>query len=84
MITKSNIERLDNLVKKYAMQDYLRANPPRRPCQMNRKNKPYSLSPRTNEAREMLALARNPNIKKCEEEVVKAYLLRMKMLGEED
>lgn len=79
MITKENIKRLDNLVKKYAFQDYKRSNP-----HMKTRHNPYTLSPLTNEAREMLRLARKENITKEEEEEVKAYLLKKKMLGEED
>lgn len=79
MITEKNIERLDNLVKKYAMQDYKRAAP-----HWARRHRSYTLSPLTNEAREMLQLARKENITKEEEETVKAYLLKKKMLGEED
>ena len=79
MITKENIKRLDNLVKKYAFQDYKRANP-----HMKTRHNPYTLSPLTNEAREMLRLARKENITKEEEEEVKAYLLKKKMIGEED
>ena len=79
MITEENIKRLDNLVKKYAFQDYKRSNP-----HMKTRHNPYTLSPLTNEAREMLRLARKENITKEEEEEVKAYLLKKKMLGEED
>ena len=79
MITQENIERLDNLVKKYAKQDYERANP-----YFGWSHNPYTLSPLTNEAREMLQIARKENITKEEEESVKGYLLKKKMLGEED
>lgn len=87
MITNNNIERLVKLVRKYARADYLRANPPER--RRMRKDgtmtyTPYTLSPRTNEAREMLILARKENPTESEENAVKAYLLRMKMAGEED
>ena len=79
MITQENIERLDKLVKKYATQDYKRAAP-----HFAWGHRSYTLSPLTNEAREMLQLARKENITKEEEESVKAYLLKKKMLGEED
>lgn len=79
MITEENIKRLDDLVKKYAFQDFKRANP-----HMKMRHNPYTLSPLTNEAREMLNLARKENITKEEEEEVKAYLLKKKMFGEED
>lgn len=84
MITENNIKRLDDLVAKYAMMDYKRANPK----QKIRKDgtvihNPYSLSPLTNEAREMLQLARKENLTVEEEKTVKAYLLRMKMIGQE-
>ena len=81
MITQENIERLDNLVKKYAKQDYERANP--HPY-FGRRHNPYTLSPLTNEAREMLQIALKENITKEEEESIKGYLLKKKMLGEED
>lgn len=84
MITANNIERLENLVAHYAMQDYLRVNPRRKKWSMNRKHNPYTLSPLTNEAREMLHLARQKDIDKEDEEEVKVYLLRQKMIGVED
>ena len=83
MITKNNIERLNNIVKKYALQDFYRANPPRKRWNPNRKHVPYTLSPMTNEAREMLAIAMKKDISREEEEKVKAYLLRQKISGME-
>lgn len=80
MITKRNIERLENLVEKYAMQDYKRANPkPKMYANGKTNHKPYSLSPGTNEAREMLHLARKKNITEDEENSVKTYLLKKRM-----
>lgn len=84
MITENNIKRLDDLVAKYAMMDYKRANPKRK----IRKDgtvihNPYSLSSLTNEAREMLSLARKENLSAEEENTIKAYLLRMKIAGQE-
>ena len=85
MITENNLKRLDNLVAKYALMDYKRANPKRRIRKDGTvKHNPYTLSPLTNEAREMLALARKKDITQEEEEIVKAYLLKQKMIGEED
>lgn len=83
MITKNNIERLDKLVAKYAMQDFLRVNTTKNGT-IRKRHVPYSLSPLTNEAREMLILARKEDITKEEEENVKAYLLKAKMTGMED
>jgi len=82
MITPSNIERLDRIVAHYAMKDYLRANPKPK---YDRKTgapirKPYTLSPETNEARAMLSLARSENLTPEQEEIVKAYLLKHKIL----
>ena len=57
MITKKNIERLENIVKHYAMIDYLRANRLKN-GKIRKKYRPYTLSPRTNEAREMLKISR--------------------------
>lgn len=85
MITENNLKRLDNLVAKYALMDYKRANPKRRIRKDGTvKHNPYTLSPLTNEAREMLTLARKKDITQEEEEIVKAYLLKQKMIGEED
>lgn len=85
MITENNIKRLDNLVAKYALMDYKRANPKRRIGKDGTvKHNPYTLSPLTNEAREMLALSKKNDITQEEEETVKAYLLKQKMIGEED
>lgn len=85
MITENNLKRLDNLVAKYALMDYKRANPKRRIRKDGTvKHNPYTLSPLTNEAREMLTLARKKDITREEEEIVKAYLLKQKMIGEED
>ena len=82
MITEKNIETLDSFVAKYAMMDYKRANPkPKFRNEMPVHN-PYTLSPDTNEAREMLHLARKTDITKEEEESVKAYLLKKKLIGE--
>ena len=77
MITAKNIERLEKIVSHYAMQDYKQANPKRK----FRKDgtvihNPYSLSDETNEAREILALARA----RKEEERVKGYLLRKSIM----
>ena len=76
-ITQKNIERLENIVAYYAMQDYKRANPkPKMRKDGTVIHNPYSLSPLTNEARAMLAKARAGE----NEEEVKAYLLKHKML----
>lgn len=83
MITKNNIERLDKLVAKYAMQDFQRVNTTKNGT-IRKRHVPYSLSPLTNEAREMLILARKEDITKEEEEIVKAYLLKAKMTEIED
>ena len=83
MITKDNIDRLDKLVAKYAMQDFLRVNTTKNGT-IRKRHVPYSLSPLTNEAREMLILARKEDITIEEEEIVKAYLLKKKMTGEEE
>ena len=83
MITKDNIDRLDKLVAKYAMQDFLRVNTTKNGT-IRKRHVPYSLSPLTNEAREMLILARKEDITTEEEEIVKAYLLKKKMTGEEE
>lgn len=84
MITENNIKRLDDLIKKYAMQDYLRANPKKKDGRLKYKTyHPYSLSSETNEAREMYALARKKDITKEEEETVKAYLLKHKLIMED-
>lgn len=85
MITENNIKRLENLVAKYAMQDYKRANPkPKINRDGSIKHSPYTLSPLTNEAREMLQLARKEKITATEEEVVKAYLLKNLFIGDND
>ncbi len=83
MITENNIKHLENLVAKYAMKDYKRANPkPKRNRDGSIKHNPYTLSPLTNEAREMLQLARKENITTTEEEIVKAYLLKNLFIGD--
>lgn len=76
-ITQKNIERLEDIVAYYAMQDYKRANPnPKMRKNGTVIHNPYSLSPATNEARAMLASAiAGENV-----EEVKAYLLKHKML----
>lgn len=79
MITEENIKRLNKLIAKYATQDYKRANPKPK---FNKRHNPYTLSLLTNEAREMLHLACKENIAK--EEIVKGYLLKKKISGEED
>ena len=83
MITENNVKRLENIVAHFAMEDYKRANPKRK---ISRKtgmliHNPYSLSQQTNEAREMLRISRKENISQDEEETVKAYLLKMKMIN---
>lgn len=83
MITENNIHRLEQIVAKYAMQDYNRANPRRKLDRTgNPIHNPYTLSPFTNEAREMLHIALNPNRTPEEEEECKAYLLRHKLMEE--
>ena len=85
MITQKNVERLEKIVAHYAMQDYKQANPKRK----IRKDgtvihNPYSLSDETNEAREILALALQlvgaAALGGPQEDLVKAYLLKHKML----
>lgn len=85
MITQKNIERLEKIVSHYAMQDYKQANPKSE----FRKDgtvihHPYSLSDETNEAREILTLARKlvgaDDPGGPQEDRVKAYLLRHKIL----
>lgn len=78
MITKKNIERLENIVKHYAMIDYLRANRLKN-GKIRKKYRPYTLSPRTNEARRMLKISRKKEITKEEENFVKGYLLKAKI-----
>lgn len=78
MITQDNIIRLEQIVAHYAMQDFKRTNPNWR--KYGSKRNPYTLSPLTNEAREMLAIARKTNINIEEENSVKAYLLKQKMI----
>ena len=82
MITPQNIQRLEKIVAHYAKQDYLRVNPKPK---YDRKTgspirKPYALSPETNEARSMLSLSRSENLTREQEETVKAYLLKHKIL----
>jgi len=86
MITENNITRLKKLVGKYAKMDFNRANPKGVKMYKNGETnyKPYSLSPLTNEAREMLQLAQKDNISPEEENIVKSYLLNKKISGEED
>jgi hypothetical protein len=48
LITKRNIERLENIVKHYAMIDYLRANRLKN-GKIRKKYRPYTFSPRTEE-----------------------------------
>jgi hypothetical protein len=89
MITENNIKRLDNIVSKYAMQDYLRANP-NTPAERRKRmrkmlkgesaHNSYSLSLETNQAREMLHLAHKKNITAEEENTIKSYLLKKKMI----
>ena len=63
LITKRNIERLENIVKHYAMIDYLRANRLKN-GKIRKKYQPYTLSPRTNEARGMLKISRKKKLQK--------------------
>ena len=86
MITENNIVRLEKLVSKYAKMDYNRANPKGVKLYKDGRTsyKPYSLSPLTNEAREMLQLAQKDDISLEEESIVKSYLLSKKLSGEED
>lgn len=80
MISERMLNRLDNLVAKYSYQDYYAAQKKRR-----RRIDCYSLSGRTNEAREMRNLAqKRERITLEEEERVKAYLTQKIMLGELD
>ena len=84
MITASNRKFLEQLVAKYAMQDFKAANPkPKWDRNGLPKRNPYSLSSRTNEAREMYAIACNENRTQEEEERCKAYILRHKLIEEE-
>jgi len=84
VITENNIKTLDNLVKKYALLDFFRANPKPIKQYKNGKTsyKQYTLSPLTNEAREMLNLARQKKISREDELSVKGYLLMQKFNGE--
>lgn len=79
MISERMLNRLDNLVAKYSYQDY--AAQKKRRLRIDC----YSLSDRTNEAREMRNLAqKRERITLEEEERVKAYLTQKIMLGELD
>lgn len=85
MITKNNITLLEGLVAKYAMKDYERCNPRKKDgTPKYKKYHPYTLSPATNEAREMLHLAREDGIGKADEEAVKGYLLQKRLSDEID
>lgn len=79
MITDNNIKRLNSIVSELAMADYKRTNPHPRLLKNGQWNHiPYTLSPNTNEAREMLQLANKVRSGKGtiqDEETVKAYLL---------
>jgi hypothetical protein len=82
-----NILRLEKIVAHYAMADFLRANPKnKRKIRKDGtyKHNPYSLSPLTNEAREILNLARQKeNISKEDEARVKYYLLKHLFINDE-
>ena len=78
MIRRNKIERRDKIVAYDAMQEYKRANPNWK--KYGTKRNPYTLSPLTNEARAMLAIARKTDITTEEENDVKAYLLKQKMI----
>ncbi len=79
MITPKNIEFLEKIVARLAMKDYKQANPKRIVrSDGSIKRNPYSLSCETMEAREMLNLARRGQ----NEESVKAYILKWKLLGD--
>jgi hypothetical protein len=83
LITDKNIKHLENLVKKYALLDFFRANP--KPIRQYRNGQtnynPYGLSTLTNDAREMLSLARN-NPDRESEEKIKGYLFIKRMNNE--
>lgn len=77
MITQENISRLERIVAHYAMLDYQQANQkPTFDRKGNPKRKPYSLSDATMQARDLLHDA----VSGKNEEEIKAYLLRQKLL----
>ena len=82
MITAKNIENLRKLVSKYALEDYKRYNPHPHLTKNGYTHNPYTLSPRTEEARDMLHLAFKPEPTKEDEERIKAYLLNKLLKGE--
>ena len=83
MITDKNIDNLYRITSNLALKDFKQMNPKPK---MNSKGftnfKPYSLSDDTKEALNLLKIAQKPqqDITQNEEEQIKAYLLKIKLV----
>ena len=78
MITEKNIDNLYRITSNFSYRDYMAVN-------SNNKTKhvkPYSLSDDTKEALNLLKIAQKPqqDITQNEEEQIKAYLLKIKLV----
>lgn len=87
-ITDGNRKFLSELVARLAFRDFYQANKentekPSRRKDGTKQYKPYSLSEETNEAREMLKIANKLENTQEEVEIVKAYILKAKIIRNE-
>lgn len=83
MITQNNIDNLYKIASNLSMKDYLRMNPKKRSVNGYPKHVPYSLSGETIQATEHLKTAQKQEITREEEEEIKAYLLKIKLIQPE-
>ncbi len=83
MITQANIDNLYKISSNLAMKDYLQANPRDTNGKPKyKKHRPYSLSDETIEVKNLYGIAIKPeqNITIEEEEQIKGYLLKIKLI----
>lgn len=82
MITQTNIDNLYKISSNLSMKDYLIMNPKDKNGKPKyRTHRPYSLSDETIEATELLKIAyKEQDVTIEEEEQIKGYLLKIKML----
>ena len=82
MITQNNIDNLYKISSNLAKKDYLAMNPKNKNGMSKyKKHRPYSLSDETIEATELLKIAyKLSKVTKEEEEQIKSYLLKIKMI----
>lgn len=83
MIVQNNIDNLYKISSNLSMKDYLQMNPIKNGKKVYKKHRPYSLSDETIEAKNLYGIAIKSEVTIQEEEQIKGYLLKIRIVQPE-